>query len=124
MRRFGGVSLITSNVTRLRNFYRVVLQLEPEGDSVHSAFPTAGAALTLYSVQGMEEMAPGSTVGIGSGSTVLGFEVADVDVEYERLQSLRLEILKPPATYPWGTRSVWLRDPDGNVVNLYAFVQS
>ncbi|MGW0828878.1 VOC family protein [Streptomyces prunicolor] len=32
---------------------------------------------------------------------------------------LSVEILKPPTTQPWGRRSVWLRDPDGNIVNLY-----
>jgi ketosteroid isomerase-like protein len=26
---------------------------------------------------------------------------------------------RAPTTQPWGRRSVWLRDPDGNVVNLY-----
>ncbi|MFF4806074.1 VOC family protein [Streptomyces sp. NPDC001351] len=31
-----------------------------------------------------------------------------------------VEILKPLTTQPWGRRrSVWLCDPDGNIVNLY-----
>ncbi|WP_037681784.1 VOC family protein [Streptomyces griseus] len=30
-----------------------------------------------------------------------------------------IEILKPPTTQPRGRRSVWLRDPEGNIVNLY-----
>jgi hypothetical protein len=32
--------------------------------------------------------------------------------------------LKPPTTQPWGRRSLWLRDPDGNIVNLYQQARS
>ena len=33
-----------------------------------------------------------------------------------------MPIVKPPTTQPWGRRSVWFRDPDGNIVNFYADV--
>lgn len=32
------------------------------------------------------------------------------------------QVVKPPTTQAWGRRSVWLRDPDGNIVNLYTNV--
>jgi catechol 2,3-dioxygenase-like lactoylglutathione lyase family enzyme len=67
-------------------------------------------------------MAPGSTANAGTGSAVLEFEVEDVDVEYQRLRDLNVPIVKPPTTQPWGVRSVWFRDPDGNVINFYARV--
>jgi catechol 2,3-dioxygenase-like lactoylglutathione lyase family enzyme len=38
----------------------------------------------------------------------------------ERLLTEGVEIVKPPTTQPWGRRSVWFRDPDGNVVSFYA----
>ncbi len=28
----------------------------------------------------------------------------------------------PPTTFPWGNRSIYLRDPDGNLINLYSLV--
>jgi predicted ester cyclase len=28
-------------------------------------------------------------------------------------------VVKPPETYPWGRRSAWFRDPDGNIINFY-----
>ena len=31
-----------------------------------------------------------------------------------------VEVAMPPATMPWGNRSMLLRDPDGNAVNVFA----
>ncbi len=70
----------------------------------------------------MEQMVPGSMQGAGAGTAVLEFEVADVDQEYARLLGLNVPIVKPPTTQPWGLRSVWFRDPDGNIVNFFAAV--
>ncbi|MEV3912536.1 VOC family protein [Streptomyces canus] len=67
----------------------------------------------------MESMVPGSTAAAASGSFTVEFRVTDVDARHERLAAQGVEILKPPTTQPWGRRSLWLRDPDGNIVNLY-----
>jgi catechol 2,3-dioxygenase-like lactoylglutathione lyase family enzyme len=66
----------------------------------------------------MESMVPGSMAAAASGGFTLEFQVTDVDARHERLLALDVEILRPPTTQPWGRRSVWLRDPDGNIVNL------
>jgi catechol 2,3-dioxygenase-like lactoylglutathione lyase family enzyme len=50
---------------------------------------------------------------------ILEFRVSDVDQEYVRLQSLVKTWVKPPTTQPWGTRSIYFRDPDGNLVDFY-----
>ena len=36
---------------------------------------------------------------------------------------MNVEIVKPPTTQSWARRSVWFRDPDGNIINFYANVQ-
>ena len=28
----------------------------------------------------------------------------------------------PPTTFPWGNRSTYLKDPDGNLLNIYSLV--
>lgn len=120
MRRFHGICIITRDVPRLRAFYRAVLEIEPEGDDDFVAFPVPGAGLSIYHLEGTEAMAPGSMAGAGTGSCALEFEVQDVDAEHARLLALGVPIVKPPMTYPWGRRSVWFRDPDGNIVNFNA----
>jgi uncharacterized glyoxalase superfamily protein PhnB len=120
MRRFSSVCIITQDVRRLRDFYQNVLQALAEGDDSFVEFSLQGSKLSLCSAQLMEEMASGSTPMSGHGNCVLEFEVEDVDQEYRRLKQLAVTIVKPPTTQPWGLRSVWLRDPDGNIVNFYA----
>ena len=124
MRRFSGICIITRDVQRMHDFYRDVLHVESEGDDVFVAFTTEGAKLSLFAEKDMEHMAPGSMKAAGNGGCTLEFEVEDVDKEYERLSKMDVPIVKPPTTQPWGLRSVWFRDPDGNIVNFYASVAS
>jgi predicted enzyme related to lactoylglutathione lyase len=119
MARYSGTCIITRNLSRLSDFYESVLQVKPEGDEALVLFRLEGAGLTLYSWQGMEQMAPGSMNGAGYGGCVIELEVYDVDAEYARLAKLGFPVVKPPATHPWGRRSVWFRDPDGNIVNFH-----
>ena len=120
MKRLDGICIITRDVPRLRAFYREVLQIEPTGENDLATFATPGADLSLFSEQGMEPLAPGSMQGAGHGGYTLDFQVEDVDAEYERLARLNVPFVKPPTTHPWGRRSMWFRDPDGNLINFYA----
>ena len=117
--KFTGICLVTNNVPALASFYQEVLGVSAEGDDVHIELHTEGANIAIFSVEGMESMAPLSMQGAGYGSFIVGFEVRDVDAEYERLKALDVEFVKLPATHPWGARSVWFRDPDGNIVNFF-----
>jgi predicted enzyme related to lactoylglutathione lyase len=122
--KFTGTCLITNDVTRLADFYSKLLGVAAEGDSTHMELHTEGAGLTLFSVEGMEGMAPGSMQGAGHGSAVIAFEVDDIHAEYARLQSLGTPLVKPLLTHPWGAASFWFRDPDGNIVDFFAIVKA
>lgn len=116
---FTGTSLITDDVPALAAFYALVLDAEVEGEAPFARVTVPGAALSFFSAQRMEAMVPASTSAAASGNFTLEFRVTDVDARHELLTARGVEILKPPTTQPWGRRSVWLRDPDGNIVNLY-----
>ena len=118
--RFAGICLITNNVPNLAAFYTKVLGVKADGDDIHVELHTEGAGMTIYSVEGMESLAPKSMQGAGNGSFTIGFEVEDVDIEYDRLNAFGIDFVKLPTTHPWGTRSFWFRDPDGNIVNFFA----
>jgi catechol 2,3-dioxygenase-like lactoylglutathione lyase family enzyme len=51
---------------------------------------------------------------------ILDFVVEDVDAEYARIASLGVDWVMPPATQPWGNRSMIFRDPAGNLVNVFS----
>jgi catechol 2,3-dioxygenase-like lactoylglutathione lyase family enzyme len=120
--KFTGICLITKNVPALVDFYTEALGVNAEGDDTHAELKTEGAQIAIFSVDGMESLAPLSMQAAGHGSFTIGFEVQDVDREYERLKALGVEFVKLPATHPWGARSVWFRDPDGNIVDFFTIL--
>ena len=58
----------------------------------------------------------------GSGhkdSVVLCIPCEDVDIEFERLKALGVEFMGEPVTIEkWYMRCVYLRDPEGNIIEL------
>ena len=120
--KFTGICLVTENVPALVAFYSKIFGCQAEGNDTHAELNAGGLGLAIFTRQGMEDMAPGSMQGAGYGGITIMFEVTDADAEYERLKELGVEIVKPPATYPWGARSAWFRDPDGNIVDFFSRV--
>jgi catechol 2,3-dioxygenase-like lactoylglutathione lyase family enzyme len=109
-----------SNVGRAREFYRRMLELEPRSDLLEYAeFDIGGVGLARYDVRSHDELAPGSARAGDNRSSMIEIEVDDVDREVGRLQDLVDDWVKPPTTQPWGSRSIYFRDPEGNLVNFF-----
>ena len=122
--RLVNTCLITKDVKRLVEFYEPIFALEAKktgGD--YAEFATGVGVLAIFSEEAQEKYIPGSAEAARNRSVVLQFRVADVDEEYRRLQGLVKTWVKPPTTQPWGTRSIYFRDPDGNLVDFYAPVK-
>lgn len=117
--RFTGICLVSEDVLGLADFYARLLGASAEGDAVFTSLSAAGAELSIFAASGMERMAPGSMRGAGRGAFTIEIQVDDVDGTFERVSPVGAEVVKPLTTQPWGRRSVWLRDPDGNIINLY-----
>ena len=125
--KFTHVCLITKKLETLRDFYREVLQVEPKVyQEDYLEFPVEGAILSLYRQESLERTVPGAMQAGRNQSVMLEFQVADVDREYARLKQSRLPLdwVMAPTTFPWGNRSIYFRDPEGNMVNLYSTVKS
>lgn len=88
----------------------------------YAEFPTGTGVLAIFSAEAQEKYIPGSAEPANNKSSILEFKVADVDEEYTRLQAFVKTWVKPPTNQPWGTRSFYSRDPDGNLVDFYARV--
>lgn len=113
--------LITSDVKNLSDFYARVLQIEPRrtGDD-YVEFHTGVGVLALFSAKAQQQYIPDSAVPGQNRSSILQFRVLDVDREYARLHKFVTQWVKGPTTQPWGTRSIYFRDPDGNLVDLFS----
>ena len=65
----------------------------------------------------------GAVRGTTNDRVLIELEVADVELEYTRLKGLQVEWVQELTTQPWGHRAFYVRDPDGNVLNLYMTVE-
>ena len=116
--------LITKSVAELTAFYGHVLRIPPKKTGAdYAEFHTGVGVLAIFSAEEQEKYIPQSAKPAENKSAILQFEVADVDLEYARLQPLVKTWVKGPTTQPWGTRSIYFRDPDGNLVDFYAWVK-
>ncbi len=122
--RLVNTCVITNNVKQLVEFYEAILLLKARKSGENYAeFPSDAGVLAVFSAEAQKKYIPGSTEVAKNRSVILEFRVNDVDQEYRRLQSLVKTWVKPPTTQPWGTRSIYFRDPDENLVDFYAPVK-
>lgn len=115
------VVLIVEDLDRALKFYREVLGLRlghRSGD--YAQFDTGGTRLGLYTRNAMARTlgmvlkapapdAPGSEI---------GFKVPDVDAAFSELVERGASPVTSPTTRPWGQRTAYVRDPDGNLIEL------
>jgi uncharacterized glyoxalase superfamily protein PhnB len=59
---------------------------------------------------------------IGSPGVQIAFPVspAEVDLCHKQLVEKGVTILDPPKDQPWGHRTVYFSDPEGNILEFYA----
>jgi len=117
---FSSIRIITHDVDRLAAFYERVVATAPERPApVFARFTGRGATLAIADVETIGML--GDAVSARANQSVLvEFEVSDVDEEFARLRPKSTDVVLAPTTMPWGNRSALIRDPDGNVVNLFS----
>ena len=117
--------LITSDVSRLVKFYNSVLGISAKmRGNDYAEFQTGATVLAIFSSDAQEKYIAGSAQPASNKSAILEFEVDDVDAQFARLQNVVKQWVKPPSTQPWGTRSIYFRDPDGNLIDFYAWIKA
>lgn len=125
------VRLLVSDFLGCFRFYRdglgfgVTWGEESEEESYATFRVSTGTALALFRRQAMAE-----TVGTGDlpagascqDRSMLIFEVKNrdsFDRMIDRLQSSGVSLVVEPRNYPaWGIRAAYLRDPDGNLIEI------
>jgi predicted enzyme related to lactoylglutathione lyase len=114
------VRVITDDVAALTAFYEQVTGVDAAWSTPDFAeLRTGVGTLAIGSTRTVALFAPGSARPAANQTVIVEFLVEDVDAEYERLRQSAPEFVNEPTTMPWGNRSLLLRDPDGNLVNLF-----
>ncbi|PPH86539.1 VOC family protein [Rathayibacter sp. AY1D5] len=117
---FTSLRIVTDDLDGLVAFYEQVVGRPAERPApIFAQFTGAGATLAIARTSTVA-MLDGAVVPASNRSVLLEFEVADVDRAFAELAPRSEDVVLPPSTMSWGNRSTLVRDPDGNVVNLFS----
>jgi catechol 2,3-dioxygenase-like lactoylglutathione lyase family enzyme len=133
------VAISTPDAERLLGFYRDLLEFEVvvdfswgpgvaiadtvtglEGASARQLMLRAGNFYVEFFEYRTPEPRPGDPARpvCDHGITHICLDVTGLDAEYERLPELGVEFVSPPQDLGGGVRTLYSRDPDGNVVEM------
>lgn len=118
------VTIVTANLEPMRTFYQTMLQVEPRiyrGNYVE--FILEAGTLALWRQSEFETFGIATMQGAANRSILIELAVQNVDREYARLKNLSVEWVQGLTTQPWGHRAFYIRDPDGNVLNMHTVVE-
>jgi len=117
------VRVVTRDVPELTKFYQEITGVEPSGGGDYAEFRTEGGGFAICSQKGIDSHSAGAAKPQANQSSILDFQVADVDQEFARLKGKIGKLVLAPTDQPWGNRSMLFRDPDGNLINFFSPIQ-
>jgi len=124
------IGILTDDVPRLMNFYRDVLGFPVKLDmGEYVEFESPGVRFAL-SARATMKMATGDA-SYQTPHAGHSFELAflcdapsAVDTTYDELVKKGATPIKPAADMPWGQRTAFFADPDGNIHEIFANLES
>jgi len=118
-RKVNGVVLIVQDLDRCMAFYRDALGLPVTfSDPVSFAFQLEDQDFVLLTVPAAVEMMGEQAVSLNQEAghrMFLCADVEDVDAAYKTLTAKGVAFIKPPKDQPWGLRTAYFADPEGNL---------
>ncbi|MBQ7915063.1 MAG: VOC family protein [Clostridia bacterium] len=126
--KLDGFGLLVKDMPTMVRFYRDVMGFEiTEGENAQNVYLIKdGTLFMLYERKNFEKMTSKSyqyTQGINGH-----FEIAlyvdtfeQVDKEYHRIVGKGATPVMQPTTEPWGQRTCYVADPEGNLIEIGSF---
>ena len=123
--RLDGFGLLVNDMAGMIRFYRDVLGFEIRGeeDTENVYLVKDGTLFLLYRRKDFEKMT-GRKYGNVNGLNG-HFEIAlyvdtfdEVDRAFRRTVSMGAEPVMEPTTEPWGQRTCYIADPEGNLIEI------
>lgn len=113
------VILLCNDLALMKFFYHETLGFPIEHDWGEWIEMRAGAVLLTLRWRGRSYDGPKA---YGSAGVQLAFRVtpAEVDDWHAELLQKEVEILEPPQDKDYGHRTLFFKDPEGNILEIYA----
>lgn len=117
------VSLLSDDVQRALDFYHhtVGLQVDENFGSYATLRANEHLKLSIFSRREMEDALPYVHASqINGHRAVIEFMVDDLNDFANNLRNKNVSVISPPTERPaWGIRTMYIEDPDGNLVEFY-----
>ncbi|NOJ38220.1 VOC family protein [Bradyrhizobium australiense] len=113
--------IFVRDMTAMRRFYEGVLRF-PLTRELSAGWIEYQIGCNTLALARPSRTAKDASVPTGSASLQLAFKVADDDVDRcaDELVRYGVDLLEPPTDQPFGHRTLFFRDPDGNLLEVYA----
>jgi len=112
--KFTDVCIMTNRVKDLLVFYEKIFQVEGQGNNLHASLDLEDLKIVFYDRDQAQDLIGFDLSTSSTGMSYLGFDVADIEATYRRLEGLGLPYMSDLKTWPWGARSFNVKDLDGN----------
>jgi catechol 2,3-dioxygenase-like lactoylglutathione lyase family enzyme len=117
--RVMATGLFVRDLARCLTFYRDTLGLEVQESTPDSvSFQMENVYFFLLEVSAAAHMISEEALELlieGGPRVLLAAGVEDVDAAYEALKAKGVTFLRPPTNQPWGLRTAYFADPEGNL---------
>ena len=118
--------LFVQNFEDCVKFYRDILGLKVKYSDVDfMSFELQGQELALMELSTASQMISEEAVQPEKASVprvLLAVFVDNTDEAYEALKAKGVKFIKPPTTQPWGQRTAYFKDPEGNIWEISHFL--
>ncbi|MDO4666566.1 MAG: VOC family protein [Streptococcus sp.] len=123
--RLDGYGLFVKDMARMIRFYRDILgfEIKENEDTKHVYLVKDGTLFLLYSRDDFEKMTSKKyqyLKGVNAHSEIALYvdTYEEVDEQYNNAISHGVTSLLEPTTEPWGQRTCFISDPEGNVIEI------
>ena len=128
--KFNTVGLFTRDNRKTVDFYTKTFGFTTDWDGVQPNVEMTldDMRIILFPREAFEQMVSQSFQypdGL-NGTMELAFDVstfADVDKDYRNALDNGAQSVLPPTTEPWGQRTCYIADPDGNLIEIGSFTE-
>ena len=126
--KLDGFGLFVEDMGRMIRFYRDVLgfEIKEDEDTSNVYLLKDGTLFLLYGRRDFEQMTSRKYQYLKGPNG--HFEIAlyvdtfdEVDAEFERVVGMGAKPILPPTTEPWGQRTCYIADPEGNLIEIGSF---
>ena len=114
------VIVLCDDLDGMKAFYRDLFDFSVESESATGLTFRVGSV--FLGLRKRTRHYDGRGAGPSSPGIQIAFLVSKVEVDrcYDQLVDKGVKILDPPNDQPWGHRTVYFSDPEGNILEIYA----